>query len=267
MKINSNQITRQLQHQKQTIANLQNKIKSHKAKTPKHNNISTSIQYNQSTKYFPPLIHSERQSNTEIINMLRNENSSLKRRNYENEKLILEFHKLMKEAQDKIQSLLKLNDTLHKENQSLKHTLQLQSQSHHSKDSSHTNIKTNLNKEYNSDIQKEIFHNLKQKINQIESLINYNPYDFTEEKNNTNVNVDNEIEVTPSNNKIQVLHNKQNNSDTNMNHSSECYLSYNSKRNLRNSSKNNSSNISVNSFLTYNNISYPLKDILNTKAS
>ena len=163
MKINPNQITSQLQHQKQTITNLQNKIKSHKAKTPKHNNISTSIQCNQNTKYFPPMIHSERQSHNDIITMLRNENSSLKRKNYENEKLILEFHILMKEAHDKIQSLLKLNDTLHKENQTLKHALQSSNQTQiqpqqHSKDNSYINTKTKLNKEYNSGIQKECFH-------------------------------------------------------------------------------------------------------------
>ena len=264
MKINPNQITSQLQHQKQTITNLQNKINSHKAKTPKHNNISTSIQYNQSTKYFPPMIHSERQSNNEIINMLRNENSSLKRKNYENEKLILEFHKLMKEAHDKIQSLLKLNDTLHKENQALKLALQSQSQPQHPKDNSYINIKTKCNKEYNSDIQKDCFHKLKQKINEIETIINYNPYEHKEENNKTNMNINNETEDIISTNKTH-LHTQRNNSNADMNHSSECYLSYNTKHNLRNTSKTNSSNISVNSFLTYNKMTYPLKDILNNK--
>ena len=267
MKINPNQITSQLQHQKQTITNLQNKIKSHKAKTPKHNNISTSIQYNQNTKYFPSMIHSERQSHNDIITMLRNENSSLKRKNYENEKLILEFHILMKEAHDKIQSLLKLNDTLHKENQTLKHALQSSNQTQiqpqqHSKDNSYINTKTKLNKEYNSGIQKECFHKLKQKINEIETIINYNPY----EHKDTNININNhETEnIITSTNKPH-LHKRQNSSNANMNHSSECYLSYNSKHNFRNNSKNNSSNISVNSFLTYNKMTYPLKDILNNK--
>ena len=265
MKINPNQITSQLQQQKQTITNLQNKIKSHKAKTPKHNNISTSIQYNQNTKYFPPMIHSERQSNNDIITMLRNENSSLKRKNYENEKLILEFHILMKEAYDKIQSLLKLNDTLHKENQTLKHALQSSNQTQtqqHSKNNSYINLKTKLNKDYNSDIQKECFHKLKQKINEIETIINYNPYEHKD--TNMNINNNEPENIISSTNKTH-LHKRQNSSNANMNHSTECYLSYNSKNNFRNNSKNNSSNISVNSFLTYNNMSYPLKDILNNK--
>lgn len=264
MKINPNQITSQLQQQKQTITNLQNKIKSHKAKTPKHNNISTSIQYNQNTKYFPPMIHSERQSNNDIITMLRNENSSLKRKNYENEKLILEFHILMKEAYDKIQSLLKLNDTLHKENQTLKHALQSSNQTQtqqHSKNNSYINLKTKLNKDYNSDIQKECFHKLKQKINEIETIINYNPYEHKD--TNMNINNNEPENIISSTNKTH-LHKRQNSSNANMNHSTECYLSYNSKNNFRNNSKN-SSNISVNSFLTYNNMSYPLKDILNNK--
>ena len=147
------------------------------------------------------MIHSERQSNNEIINMLRNENSSLKRKNYENEKLILEFHKLMKEAHDKIQSLLKLNDTLHKENQALKLALQSQSQPQHPKDNSYINIKTKCNKEYNSDIQKDCFHKLKQKINEIETIINYNPYEHKEENNKTNMNINNETEDIISTNK------------------------------------------------------------------